>query len=83
MGKLSKRRACLVAQLRLTLWDSMDCSPQIPLSVGFFRQECRSGLPLPPPEDLLNPGTEPKSPVSPALQADSLSAEPSGEPSKR
>ena len=34
-------------------------------------------LPLTSPEDLLNPGTEPR---SPALQADSLIAEPQGKP---
>ena len=33
-----------------------DC--QVPLSMGFSRQECQSGLPHPPPGDLLNPGTE-------------------------
>ena len=42
---------------------------QAPLSMGFPRQEYWSGLPLPPPGDLSNPGIEPK---SPALQADSL-----------
>ena len=36
---------------------------------GFSRQEYWSGLPCPPPEDLLNPGTEPR---SPAVHADSL-----------
>ena len=40
---------------------------QAPLSVGFSRQECWSGLPCRPPGDLFNPGTEPTSPVSPAL----------------
>ena len=39
-----------------------------------------SGLPFPPPWDLPNPGIKPTSPVSPALQADSLPAEPSGKP---
>ena len=39
---------------------------------GFCRQEYWSGLPCPPPGDLPNPGTEPRSPV---LQADSLPAE--------
>ena len=34
----------------------------------------------PPPGDRLNPGIEPASPVSPALQADSLPTEPSGKP---
>ena len=32
---------------------------QIPLSVGFSRQEHWSGLPCPPPGDLLDPGIEP------------------------
>ena len=34
----------------------------------------------PPPGDLPDPGIKPMSPVSPALQADSLPAEPSGKP---
>ena len=38
------------------------------LSMGFSRQECWSGLPLPLPGDLPNRGIEPMSPVSPALQ---------------
>ena len=46
---------------------------QGPLSMGFPRQEYWSGLPLPSPGDLPDPGTEPKSPV---LQADSLLSEP-------
>ena len=45
---------------------------QVPLSMGFFRQEYRSGLPFPPPENLLDLGMEPTSPVSPTLPADSL-----------
>ena len=45
---------------------------QAPLSMGFSRQEYWSGLPFPSPGDLPNPGTEPASLVSPALQADSL-----------
>ena len=55
-------------------------APQAPLSMGFFRQEYWNGLPFPSPRDLPNPGIEPKSPVSPALQADSLPAGPSGKP---
>ena len=35
---------------------------QAPLSMGFPRQEYWSGLPFPSPGDLLNTGTEPKSP---------------------
>ena len=44
---------------------------------GFSRQEYRSGLPCPPPEDLPNPGIEPR---SPALQVDSLSSAPPRKP---
>ena len=53
---------------------------QAPLSMGFSRQEYWSGLPYPPPGDLPNPGTEPMSPASPAVQADSLPTEPLGKP---
>ena len=53
---------------------------QAPLSMGSFRQECWSGLPCPPPGALPNPGIEASSPVSPALQADSLPTEPSRKP---
>ena len=38
-------------------------APQAPLSMGFSRQECWSGLPFPSPGDLPNPETEPTSPV--------------------
>ena len=50
---------------------------QDPLSMGFSRQEYWSGLPLPSPGDLPNPGIEPG---SPALQANALSSEPPGKP---
>ena len=50
---------------------------QAPLSMGFYRQECWSGLPFPSPGDLPNPGIEPG---SPALQADALPSESSGKP---
>ena len=48
---------------------------QAPLSIGFSRQECRSGLPFPYPGDLPNPRFELG---SPALQMDSLPSEPPG-----
>ena len=35
---------------------TVDC--RVPLSVGFSRQECWSGLPYSPPGGLPNPGTE-------------------------
>ena len=44
---------------------------QASLSTEFLRQYW-SGLPHPPPGDLPDPGMEPVSPASPALQADSL-----------
>ena len=37
---------------------------QAPLSMGFPREEYWSGLPLPSPRDLLDPGIEPTSPAS-------------------
>ena len=40
---------------------------QAPLSMGLFWQEYWSGLPVPPPGDLLDPGLEPASPATPAL----------------
>ena len=45
---------------------------QVPPSMRFSRQEYWSGLPVPSPADLPNPGIEPRSPV---LQADSLPTE--------
>ena len=44
-----------------------------PLSEGFPRHWYWSGLPFPSPGDLPDPGIKPTSPLSPALQADSLS----------
>ena len=66
--------ACMLScfscvQLCVTLWT---VARQPPLSMGFSRQEYWSGLPCPSPGDLPNLGIEPVSPVSPALQVDSL-----------
>ena len=66
----SLSRVCLFS----TLWT---VAHQAPPSMGFSRQEYRSGLPFPSPGDLPNPGIEPR---SPALQADTLSSEPPGKP---
>ena len=49
---------------------------QAPLSMGFSRQEYWSGWPFLPLGNIPNPGIEPASPESPALQADSLPLEP-------
>ena len=61
-------------QTVVTLW-TVAC--QAPLYMRLFRQEYWSGLPFPPPGSLPNPGIELR---SPALQADSWSAELSGKP---
>ena len=50
---------------------------QVPLSVGFPRQEYWSELPFPSPGDLPNPGIEP---VSPALVGRFFTTELSGKP---
>ena len=60
--------SCLI----VALWTA---AHQVPLSMGFSRQEYWSGLPFPTPEDLPDTGTEPR---SSALQADSLLSEPRG-----
>ena len=52
---------------------------QVPASMGFARQEYWSGLPLPSPGDLPDPGMEPRSPT---LQADALTSEPPGKPNR-
>jgi len=50
------------------------------LSLGFPRQEYWSGLPFPPPGDLLNPGIRP---ACPALAGGLFTTEPPGKPWKR
>ena len=61
-------------QLFVTPWT---VAYQAPLSMGFSRQECWSGLPFPSPGDLPDPGIKPG---SSALQADALPSEPPGGP---
>ena len=56
-----------VAQLCLTLCNSVDCSPPGSSVHRFFRREYWNGLPFPPPGDLPDPRIEPTSPASPAL----------------
>ena len=50
-----------------TFLDPVAVACQAPLSMGFSRQEHRSGLPCPPPGDLPHPGTEPESLMFPVL----------------
>ena len=57
--------------------DPMTVACQAPLSMGFSRQEYWSGLPVPSPRDLPNPGIKPE---SPALAGGLFTAEPPGKP---
>ena len=56
---------CLVTKSCVTLLTPWTVAHQAPLSIGFPREEYWSGLPLPTPGDLPDPGIEP---VPPALQ---------------
>ena len=74
----------LVAKSCPILCNHVDCKDcQAPLSMGFPRQECWSGLPFPPPGDLLVPGIETTSPVSPTLAGGFFTIEPPGKMSNR
>ena len=67
----------LVAKSCLTLATPWTVACQAPLSMGFPRQEYRSGLPFPSPVDLPDPEIEP---AFPALQVDSLPPSHQGRP---
>ena len=54
---------------------------QAPLSMGLFRQKYWSGLPLPPPGDLPDPGIKPPSPAGPASASRFFTTQPPGKPS--
>ena len=58
----------------------MDCSPPGSLSIEFPRQQYWSELPFPPLADLLDPGIEPLSLVSPALAGRFFTIVPPGKP---
>ena len=63
---------CMLSCVRLfgTLWT---IASQVPLSIGLFKQEYRSGLSFLPLGDLSDPGVKPVSPgESPTLHEDSL-----------
>ena len=69
-------RACYVASIVSGCLQPYGLQPSRLLCPwGFSRQEYWRGLPCPRPQDLLNPGMEPR---SPALQAESLPSEPPG-----
>ena len=62
------------AQIFVTPWTA---AHQAPPYMGFSRQECWSGLPIPSPGDLPDLGIKPRSPT---VQADALLSEPPGKP---
>ena len=66
----------LVPKLCLILATPWTVAHQVPLFIGFFRQEYQSELPFSFPGDLPDPGIEPR---SPGLKADALLTEPPGE----
>ena len=63
---------CSIVSDSATSWNVV-C--QAPLSMEFSSQEYWSGLTFPPPGDLPDPGIKPMSPISSALQVDSLPAD--------
>ena len=67
---------CLVAKLYLTLFlTPWTIAHQAPLSMGFSREEYRSGLPFSSPGDLSDPGIDP---TSSALAGGFFTTEPPG-----
>ena len=68
---------CLVTQSSLTLCDPRDCSPPGSSVHGILQARILEWVASPPPGDLPNPGIEPR---YPALQAESLRAQPPGQP---
>ena len=63
-GIMPNSYCCLVPKSCPTLlWPPWTVAHQAPLSMGFSRQECWSGLPFPSPGDLPNTGIKPASPA--------------------
>ena len=77
--ELKDRKQCVCAeplQSGLILCGPLDCNLPGSCRWDSLGKNTGVGLPCPPPRDLPNPGMEPASPASPALQADSLCTEP-------
>ena len=70
--QVARQVKVLVAHSCPTLCNPWTVDCQVPLAMGFSRQEYWSGLPFPSLGNLPDPGVKPG---SPALQADSLSSE--------
>ena len=79
--KLGHQCVCVYIYIHSRLWlfvTPWTVAYQAPQFMEFSRWEYWSGLPFPPPWDLPDPGTEPR---SPALQVDTLLSEPPGKAS--
>ena len=78
-GTLDLFPACVLSRVWLfaILW-TVAC--QVPLSVGFSRQEYWSGLSFPSPGDLAHPGIKLELLASPALAGRFFTTEPLGKP---
>jgi len=83
---ISLQSVCVCVYMCVCVWVAQSCPTlqshglkpsRLLCPWGFSRQEYWSGLPCPPPGDILNAEIEPGSPV---LQADSLPCEPPGKP---
>ena len=82
VSQLIKTASLIQVNTVLCYAQSLSCvqlfaTPSTIQPVEFFRPEYWSGQPFPSPEDLPNPGIEPRSST---LQVDSLPAEPQGKP---
>ena len=75
------KRACMLGHAFFSNPTDLLQPCQAPLSVEVSRQEYWNGLLVPPPGYLPNPGSEPTSPMSPALAGRFFTTETSGKPS--
>ena len=79
LGEVPARDGCVFSHARVSA-TPRSVAHQVPLSMGFSRQEYSSRLPFPPPGHLPNPVIEPASLVSPALAGGFFLAAPPGSP---
>ena len=70
--------ACVLSRVQLFV-TSWTVTQQAPLTMEYSRQ----GLPVPPPEDLPDPGIKPMAPEFPALAGGFFTTEPPGKPYPR
>ena len=80
IGQVPYAKSLQLCQLFVTPWA---VAHQIPLSRGFAKQEYWTGLPFPPPGDLLDPRTEPTSLRLLHWPVRSLPLTPPGKPNKK